>query len=348
MITRARKIASTVHDRGAFASSPLLCERHQMGKPPKPVRTVAQVMKSVERSAARKKKAREKAAAEVAARVPGEGYEPCIVSFIDVLGFRDLLATRHAHDIRDIMLRLRKFTTPDEGERPRRMKDARLYSQPFADSVSDAVVRVRVFDTQYRDGAFFHELLDLLHAQVQCVGSGVVVRAGVTIGNAHVGLDGRGPVFGPAMVRAYEIETHEAIYPRIIVDQSAYNAFLTDKRLRKEGHSAKMEAGYVDKLLRVDADGSRYIDYLTGSESEFDHPGDYFEFLDSHAALVRDKLATTTDSVRAKFEWLASYHNSVVGQIIDEFTSGARSSEAFWEEFDCDPLPLLHTMVVEI
>jgi hypothetical protein len=148
-----------------------------MARPPRPARTVAEVMKSVERSAARRRKAREQLAAEIAARVPGEGYEPCIVSFVDVLGFRDLLATRHAHDIRDIMLRLREFTTPDRIEKPRRMKDARLFSEAFSDSVSDAVVRLRVYDTQYHDGAFFHELLDLLHAQIQCVGSGVVIRA---------------------------------------------------------------------------------------------------------------------------------------------------------------------------
>ncbi len=319
-----------------------------MAKPPKSARTVAEVMKSVERSAGRRRKAHEKLAAEIAARVPREGYEPCIVSFIDVLGFRDLLATRHAHDIRDIMLRLRKFTTPDEVEKPRRMKDARLYSQPIADSVSDAVVRVRVYDTQYRDGAFFHELLDLLHAQIQCVGSGVVIRAGVTIGDAHVGLNRKGPVFGPAMVRAYEIETHEAVHPRIVVDRSAYETFLTDTRLHKEGHTAKMEARYVDKLLRVDVDGTRFVDYLAGSESEFDHPGGYLDFLNSHAKLVRDKLGATTGKVRVKFEWLAGYHNCVVGQIIAEFTKGERSSEAFWEEFERDPLPLLEAMIVKL
>lgn len=317
-----------------------------MAKPPKPPRTAAEVMSSIERATARRMQQREQHEAEIAARVPGEGYEPSIVSFIDVLGFRDLLATRHAHDIRDIMLRLREFTTPDDFEKPRRMKDARMISRAFADSVSDAVVRVRVYDTQYRDGAFFHELLDLLHAQIQCIGSGVVIRAGVAIGNAHVGLDGKGPVFGPAMVRAYEIESHEAVHPRIVIDGPAYDAFLTDTRLHKEDHSVEMEAEYVDKLLRVDADGTRFIDYLAGGESEFDHPAGYFEFLDSHAALVRDKLATTTGSVRAKFEWLADYHNSVVGQIIDEFASGARSSEAFEEEFDCDPVPLLTAMVV--
>lgn len=313
----------------------------------KPFKTVAEAIKSAERASKRRQKERERKATEIAARIPGEGYEPSIVSFIDVLGFRDLLATRHAHDIRDIMLQLREFTMPDEIEKPRRIKDARLFSTAFADSVSDAVVRVRVYDTQYRDGAFFHELLDLLHAQIQCVGNGVVIRAGVTIGDAHVGLDGKGPVFGPAMVRAYEIETHEAVHPRIVIDQAAYDAFLTDIRLRKEDHSMQMEIDHVDKLIRIDPDGVRFIDYLAGGESEFDHPGGYFEFLDQHAALIRGKLAATAGSVRAKFEWLAGYHNSVVAKIIDDFASSVRSSEVFYEEFDCDPTPLLSAMIVQ-
>ena len=53
------------------------------------------ITKSVKRKISYQKKARKRRLAEIAARVPGEGYEPCIVSFIDVLGFRDLLQNRH-------------------------------------------------------------------------------------------------------------------------------------------------------------------------------------------------------------------------------------------------------------
>lgn len=318
-----------------------------MSKKSKPGRTVADVMKSVERATARRKRAREKLAAEIAARVPGEGYEPCIVSFIDVLGFKDLLATRHAHDIRDVLLSLREFSAPSEVTKTRRMKDARLFSRAFADSVSDAVVRVRVFYTQYSDGAFFHELLDLLHTQVQCVGSGVVIRAGIAIGDAHVGLDGKGPVFGPAMVRAYEIETHEAIYPRIVVDEAAYERFLADARLRSEDHGIEEEARYVNKLLRVDGDGVRFVDYLVASESEFDDTAGYFTFLEDHAKLVRVKLAETEGRVRAKFEWLADYHNDVIQSILSDIDAGRRSAGAFEAEWGCDPVPLLRAMIIE-
>lgn len=317
-----------------------------MAKIPKRYATVAEALQAVKRSTAREKRARKKHAAEVAARVPREGYEPCIVSFIDVLGFRNLLETRHAHDIRDVLLQLRAFTAPHEQGPTRRLKEARLLSRAFADSVSDAVVRVRVFDTQYKDGAFFQELLDLLHAQVECIGHGVVVRAGVAIGNAHVGLDGKGPVFGPAMVRAYELETHEAVYPRIIVDAAGYQYFLKDARLRSQDHDLEEELLYVDRLLRVDADGQRFINYLGASEPEFDHPADYFLFLKSHAELVRGRLATTTGRVREKFEWLAAYHNSVVDELIAQFNDGRRSEGAFQDEFDLDAGAFLQAMVV--
>lgn len=319
-----------------------------MSKKPAPTATLADVLKSVERSAARRNRARAKHVAEAAARVPGEGYEPCIVSFIDVLGFRDLLATRHAHDIRDVLLSLRQFSAPNEPAVKRRKRDARLMSRAFSDSVSDAVVRVRVFDTEFRDGAFFHELLDLLHVQVQCLGSGVVIRAGVAIGDAHVGLDGKGPVFGPAMVRAYEIESNEAIHPRIVVDENAYERFQSDVRLHKEDHGFEDEIRYVDRLLRVDEDGKRFIDYLRAGEPEFDDTACYFEFLRHHAVLVRAKLVATQDRVRSKFEWLAGYHNAVLEEILAEFDNGFRSAEAFTDEWECAPIPLLQAMKVQL
>lgn len=319
-----------------------------MARKAKKYETLAETLRAFERSTARKKRAQKKHASEIAARTPGEGYEPCIVSFIYVLGFRNLLETRHAHDIRNVLLQLREFTAPLEERPTRPVKDARLISRAFADSVSDAVVRVRVYDTQYHDGAFFHELLDLLHAQIECIGNGVVIRAGVAIGGAHVGVRGKGPVFGPAMVRAYEIESNEAIYPRIVVDIAAYQSFLEDARLRKQDHRLEEELHYVDRLLRIDADGKRFIDYLAASESEFDDLASYFIFLKSHADLVRVKLATTTARVREKFEWLAAYHNSVVDNIITQLADGHRSVEAFEAEFDVDPVSFLQATVVSL
>jgi len=292
------------------------------------------------RANAERKKAR--------ARANAASYEPSIVSFIDVLGFRALLSSRSPGEIRDIILKLREFAAPDEMP-ARRMKDVRLMSRAFSDSVSDAVVRVRVFETQYSDGAFFHELLDLLHIQIQCIGSGVLIRAGVAIGDAHVGLNGKGPVFGPAMVRAVEIETEEAIFPRIVIDEAAYQRFLTDTRLHKEGHDAEEEKGYVDRLLRVGEDGTRFIDYLAASESEFDDFGEYVTFLDAHAELVRRNLgAGHRPAIHRKYVWLALYQNEIVETLRAEFETGARSIAAFEEVYETDPITCLMKLRVTV
>lgn len=301
----------------------------------------------LERAVVAGRRRRAKADREKArARANVASYESSIVSFIDVLGFRALLNSRSAAEIHDIILKLREFTTPDDTP-PRRIKDMRLMSHAFADSVSDAVVRVRPFDTQYSDGAFFQELHDLLLIQIQCIGSGVLVRAGVAIGDAHVGLDGKGPVFGPGMVRAYEIETSEAIFPRIVVDEAAYKRFLVDTRLHKEDHDPEEEARYVNGLLRIGEDGTRFIDYLAASEPEFDEFSGYLAFLDAHAELIRHNLdGGHRPPVYRKYVWLARYHNDVVQTLRREFESGLRSVEVYAEVYETNPISCLETLLI--
>lgn len=130
------------------------------------------------------------------------------------------------------------------------------------------------------------------------------------------------------------------------MDQAAYQSFLEDTRLRKQDHDLEEELRYVDRLLRVDADGKRFIDYLGASESEFDDPAGYFVFLECHAELVRGKLAATSGRVREKFEWLAAYHNSIVDELIAQFDDGRRSAEAFMAEYDLNPMSFLRGIVV--
>lgn len=73
------------------------------------------------------------------------GYERCIVTFLDVLGFRNLLEHKHASEIVKIMQGLRRFAegSGNSEATPTRSDEMRLYTQAFSESVSDAVVRVR-------------------------------------------------------------------------------------------------------------------------------------------------------------------------------------------------------------
>jgi hypothetical protein len=283
------------------------------------------------------------------AATPGIEYEPCIVTFIDVLGFRSLLASRAAAEVHAVMHVLRDGTRPDDEPAPRSMDEVRLRSRAFAEAVSDAVVRVRVYDTQQRDGALFWELLDLLHAQLDCIARGVVVRGGVTIGNAFVGDNGEGPVFGPAFARAYDIESVEAVYPRIVLDLPAYEAVRGDERLRSQQHGADEEFGYLDDLLSVDEDGWLFLDYLRAGEAEFDDIADFFTLLATHERLIRRGLADARDNdrVRNKYRWMRRYHNTCIERILTELADGTRRSFAFEAEYGFNPEEWLRRRLIE-
>lgn len=270
-------------------------------------------------------------------------YEPCVVSFIDVLGFREILKSKSASDVYDILKKLQNFTFPEETTPPKSMDEVRLQSQAFAHTVSDAIVRIRPYDTQYKDGALVWEIIDLLHAQIALVRSGILIRAGVAVGDAHVGLDGKGPIFGPALVRAYEVESQEAIFPRIVIDDGAIQAHLTDERLRGEQNNLEHEKEAMSQLLATGEDGTCFIDYLS-AEGEYD---DYFDFLQHHASLVREGLKKhKAGRVARKYQWMANYHNRVIGNIRQTTLQRPENEQAFLDEYDIEPETFFKSILV--
>lgn len=277
------------------------------------------------------------------------GYERCIVTFIDILGYRELLRTRHSSEIRDALDALRRFTRGDgdDEEPPRRSDEFRLCSQAFSESVSDAVVRVRTIETQSLDGPFLYELLDLMHAQVECVNRGMLIRGGLAIGPAHVGLDGKGPIFGEAMVRAYEIEQGEAVHPRIMIDDAAMAAFLVDPTLWQHGQFDENDAEMARRYIAVSEDGSYFLDYLNAADAgEFDD-GEIgrFAFLRRHRDVVESALASATGKARRKLMWLANYHNRFVAALRGGYDE-TDPSGAFEAEMGVGPRVLFDGLLV--
>lgn len=268
----------------------------------------------------------------------GVEYEDCIVSFTDVLGFRYLLKHRTAAEVMAVLDQMNYFRhSVDDGESIKTIKSARLTSRAFAFAMSDAIVRVRPYDTQQHDGALVWELLDIIHAQIELINLGVFVRGGLTVGKTYVGLKGQGPVFGPALARAYEIETDEAVFPRIVVDDAVLEAHRTDPRLRMDGNSYADEKGTINGLLAVGDDGTHYIDYLS-QIGEFDGPEVYLGFLERHADLIRKGLEATKADRRTqrKFQWLVRYHNAEVRRQRKRVLGSEDLRHAFLAEYEVD------------
>lgn len=278
------------------------------------------------------------------------GFERCVVTFIDILGYRNLLNTMRAEELVGVVNALRGFAAGDgdDAEPPRRSDEIRLHTQSFSESVSDAIVRVRTVDTQSCDGPFVHELIDLMHAIVECVSRGILIRGGMTIGPVHVGLDGRGPIFGNGMVRAYKIEDEEAVYPRIMIDDQALEIYLTDAALWKDGEQDGYEAALAMRFIGVAEDGSHFVDYLRAAgPGEFDAGiAGHFDFLRRHKRLIVNHLANADAKARRKLVWLANYHNRYVGELRGHYEMSDPNGD-FYAELETTPPEMFDSLLVE-
>ena len=231
-------------------------------------------------------------------------YRRSIVTFLDILGFRDIVRTTAA---REILRHLRVFQNANRmiGEGFPKYTSA----APRVLQFSDSIVRVRPLElgeSRVHTLTFLGELGDLARAQLAMIERGVVLRGAVTIGDVFVSRNG---VFGPAFVRAYELETGLAKYPRIILDTVFLDA------LTAFGAADQDDGIRHDKLamhwLSYGEDGVPWLDYfswLVSMEWDSDSVLNYFI---KHRDLIlrnRPELAAL-DTVSAKYLWLAKYHN---------------------------------------
>lgn len=227
-------------------------------------------------------------------------YQKSVVTFIDILGFRELVSTRPASEVDRAVKLLRRFAG----------KDRRDPLGVTSISFSDSVVRARPID---QPSAVFFELLDLLHAQGELIGLGVLVRGGIALGDI-ANEDGR--VFGPGFIAAYDLESKSAIYPRIIVapDLLEQCCALPFKLV----NDVEDEYRHIAELLRVGEDGIWHIDYLGAFPEEMDDESLIVPWLKQHKKLIEGLIAAARGNVAGigmKANWLATYHNNYVSSI---------------------------------
>ena len=239
---------------------------------------------------------------------PVTNYRLALITFIDILGFSNLVATSNDPGrIRDILNRLASFAA--------NKTDAKYEIDETAAVVfSDSIVRVRFLDGPYRSGALFQEVLKLLHIQGEMLADDVLLRGGLTVGLIHV--EGQ-MAFGPGFIRAYKLESEFANYPRIVIGPEVFKTLRDDKVLIASHHDLEDEVHYQKQMLKRGEDGLWFIDYLYGFEDEMDDPGEHVELAEQHRALViKSANAAKPDSrVLQKHLWLARYVNDVAERL---------------------------------
>lgn len=115
------------------------------------------------------------------------------------------------------------------------------------------------------------------------------------------GTNGR--CYGPAFIRAYQIESEDANYPRVLVDDNVICEALNNPYNRRDD-----EAEYLYSLIEKDFDGKTFIDFL---KIPFDDIFEYFEMIKKTIQIAEDGIREycKNSRVRKKYEWLESYVN---------------------------------------
>lgn len=224
-------------------------------------------------------------------------YETCIVTFIDILGFRAIVAKRSAPEISAMLMLLRKTT--EISEVPQARSEVDYYA------FSDSIVRVRRISDSIAE-TIGVEANDIGLAQLDLAHCGILIRGGLTVGEVY--SDGRS-IFGPAMIREYDLESKEAISPRVLIDPQVVQSSDISKLI-----ASKKIARLMGSTLSEPLGDGVIIDYLSVALDELDEDADVFETLKRHKEVVEAGLiaANGIERIRAKYEWLFRYHNRFV------------------------------------
>ena len=231
-------------------------------------------------------------------------YRPAIVSYVDILGFKNIVEKQSPPEILTILGTVRDQLRPDDVE----AKEFKTRMLRF----SDLIIRINPVPADAispHDALVYWEVLALGFSQINLIWRGIIIRGALTLGDIY---HATGTIFGPGLVEAHEMEL-AAKHPRIIIDPGLLR--LTDKLpFRSRDNTPTQERKAIQDMLSVDTDGQTYIDYFKVMQDNQDDPLQLIEFLRRHAALTRKGLAENTKNhrVKRKYLWLKRKHNQYV------------------------------------
>jgi hypothetical protein len=240
-------------------------------------------------------------------------YERMLVSYLDFLGFKKMVARSVGHlgDVEKLARLIESMRLTSVGSVDLHRPPAAAFTPEDFHSISfsDLTVRATAVSTnEILADALHWELHFLAHVQLNLALAGYLVRGAICLGNLFIDST---DAFGPALIRAYELERDHATHPRIIIDDELLSF------AESEGI-----APLWDDCVGVDSDGGYFLDYLFGlmlpliqeSPNHVD-----LQKIRSHAELIETLLKSEESAkdaqIRKKHIWLRDYHNRTISKL---------------------------------
>lgn len=243
-------------------------------------------------------------------------YEERYIAFIDILGFKDIVAKTCESPIElnklDQTLGYLEYLKRKNYEQPWGNNNFGMEYTMFSDSV---VISYPVMG----NGNAYFILQEIVYLCLYALSNGYIFRGGVTVGK----LIHRGDVcYGPAMNEAVNMEKR-AKYPRIIVDKK-----VIEKGIEYHGinNTPEQELKFLEELFFLDdgkfnnVSNSEYIlNYLAHCDELFDDEKNRIRLFLNVKKMIMDNYKYTLNSgndeiqnIHEKYVWLVGYFNYVI------------------------------------
>jgi hypothetical protein len=136
-------------------------------------------------------------------------------------------------------------------------------------------------------------------------------RGGATIGNLFIDDV---MVWGNALLRAYELESLLAVYPRIIIDEPLIEMMAMDKDIA--------EGDYSKYFITLDTDNIYYLDYLKAYFRLPHTTKNGTKFIEESYIYYKEELVSEADKVCQKLRWQVLYLDKYIENTTGENVLG--------------------------
>ena len=232
-------------------------------------------------------------------------YKDKIVAFIDVLGFKNLVKEQDCKTILDIVKNIQETGKHDfsyEAIAKIQNENDTLDKQisVFSDSI---IISINHDDTEHQLG--IKELLDTISSlQLNLARwQKKFIRGGITFGKIYHEAN---ICYGPAFIKAYELESKVAFYPRVIIDPILQNKYESSFSERSTSYD---DWAYLDPI-RYPLTILHQILPLKTDQKLSDSTQTILLTAFRIKEAIEDGLNSSNDlSVQAKYAWLAKKFN---------------------------------------
>ncbi len=236
-------------------------------------------------------------------------YEIRLIAFVDILGWTEAVKAAPGDPTRTQKLGLALNTIRSQTQRSEWMVkhggNDGWPGDPQVTHFSDCLTI-----SARPDYAGKSELVSALgFLSMSLLQQGFLLRGGITVGELY---HRESMVFGPAFLKAYELESRCAVYPRIILDPALAEQWGQGDAYREKDGSLIGHA----RTWRASHDGFRFFDFLQpfkGAPTFWDSPNLVRNSLLPLRSLIIENLKTHTGNagIWPKYVWLANYFNEV-------------------------------------